>query len=405
MKLEIEYPVILEAVPPRSTLRKTVIVKDVVVADIPEYSTSEAPVALRRKRLTTAGKPWVQNYLHVDDGLFTEVVRPTISEGRVPYEFGYEKTQVISPIFHNDLHGEVQEKIAGLKRLHKSNYPKHLFNQDVLDAFVERWERRYAGEPILTVRTKLPLLGEIKLSDIEEGGVERARSEIGKKIANVILIDGRFHFKQPEPVYLANASVSVRDPFVSLQASISEEEMLGAEKIDLSEAYFAADDLEGAIAYAAEMWRIRKGDDYDYDAALSGDAYEVVDPSALRFNGERISVLRAAETIRRNFISSIVPSAIGTSYGGGAYYVIEKVTENFQNTGLEAIVNYKHLEAELKAATGGKDNTDDLCARIKDCISGPESERFVKGLEATMLDVALGRWEQREARRNFGLMF
>ncbi|MCV9964710.1 hypothetical protein OIU34_22730 [Pararhizobium sp. BT-229] len=400
MKLEIEYPVILQAVPPRSTLSKTVIVKDVAVADIPEYSASEAPVALRRRRVDpNTHKPWVQDYLHANEGLFIAARKPTIEAGKVPYEFGYEKTQVISPIFHNDMHGEVQEKIGGLKRLHKSNYHKHIFNQDVLDAYVERWERRYRGEPLMTVRTKLPMLGEIKLSNIEEGGVERARSVINKKIANLILVDGRFYIKQPEPVYLANASVHVRDPFVSTQARISEEEMLGAEKIDLSTAYFAADDLEGAIAYAAEMWRIRKGDDNDYDAALSGDAYEVVDPSALRFDGERVSALRAAEAVRRNFMSSIVPSAIGS-----ATYVLERVAANFENTSLEALVNYKHLEAALKTAVDGG-NTDDLCARIRDCISGTEGDRFVKGAEAAMLEVALGRWERREARRNYGLMF
>ncbi|MNL90102.1 hypothetical protein D3C87_2208920 [compost metagenome] len=59
----------------------------------------------------------------------------------------------------------------------------------------------------------------------------------------------------------------------------------------------------------------------------------------------------------------------------------------------------------MKVATGGTDNTDALCDRIKDCLSGAESARFVKGMEATMLDVALGRWERREARRNYGLMF
>lgn len=401
MKLEIEYPVILEAVPPRSSLPRTVIVKDVAVADIPEYSASDAPVALRRKRVDpNTHKPWVQNYLHANGGLFSAARQPTIEAGRVRYEFGYEKTQVISPIFHNAMHAEVQEKVSGIKKLHKSNAYKHLYNDDVYQAYVERWERRFRDGPVTTVTTKIPLLNEIKLSKIEEDGVERARREINKRIEAVILIDGRFYVRQPEPVYLANASVNVRDPFVSAHASISEEEILGAEKIDLSMAYFAADDLDGAIAYAAEMWRIRKGDDNDYDAALSGEAYEVVDPSALRFNGERVSVLRAAEAVRRNFISSIVPSAAGSST-----YVLGKVTENFQNTSLEALVNYKHLEAELKAATGGKGNTDDLCARIKDCLSGSESGRFVKGLEAAMLGVALGRWERREARRNYGLMF
>ncbi|MDW9481243.1 hypothetical protein GOB57_21600 [Sinorhizobium meliloti] len=400
MKLEIEYPVILEAVPPRSSLPKTVIVKDVVLAEIPEYSASDAPVALRRKRVDpNTHKPWVQNHLHANDGLFVAAKQPTIEAGRVRYEFGYEKTQVISPLFHNEVHKAVQEKVSGIKRLHKSSAYKHLYNDDVYKAFVERWERQYRDGPVTTVTTKIPLLGEIKLSSIEEGGVEQARREITKRVEDVILVDGRFHIRQPEPVYLANAGVNVRKPFVSPQAGITEEEILGAEKIDLSMAYFAADDLDGAIAYAAEMWRIRKGDDNDYDAALSGEAYEVVDPSALRFNGERLSVLRAAEAVRRNFMSSIVPSAIGSSN-----YVLEKVTANFENTSLETIVNYKHLEAALKASADGA-NTDDVCARVRDCLSGSESERFAAGTEAAMLEVALGRWERREARRNFGLFF
>jgi hypothetical protein len=399
MKLEIEFPVILQAVPPRSALSKTVIVKDVVVADIPEYSASEAPVALRRKRVTSDQKPWVQDYVHSNNGLFVAGVRPRIKEGRVSYEFGYHKAQVSSPIFHNEMHAEVQEKIVELKRLHKSSYYKHIFNQDVYDAYVERWERRYHGEPLMTVTTKLPMLDEIKLSNIEDGAIEAAQSAINKRIANIILVDGRFYIKQPEPVYVANASLDVRDPFVSTLAGISEDEMLVAEKIDLSTAYFAADDLEGAISYAAEMWRIRKGDDNDYDAALSGDAYEVVDPAALGFDGERVSVLRAAEAVRRNFMDSIVPSGIGNSS-----YVLQKVTANFENTSLESLVNYKHLEAALKSAVDGG-STDDLCARIKDCVAGTEGHRFVRGDEVTMLEVALGRWDRREARRNFGLMF
>jgi hypothetical protein len=400
MKLEIEYPVVLQAVPPRSTLSKTVFLKDVVVVDIPEYSASEATLALRQKRTDpNTNEHWMRNFLHINGGLFCGAKAPTIKAGKVPYEFGYERNQIISPIFHNDLHADAQEKIGSLKRLHKSNCYKHVFNQDVIDAYVERWDRRYRGVALALVKAKLPFLADIKLSKVEDDGVERARNAISKRVADIVIIDGRFHIKQSEPVYLANASENVHDPFVAARTMISEEEMLGEDTIDLSTAYFSADDLEGATAYAAEMWRIRKGDDVDYDAPLSGNAYEVVDPSALKFDGERVSALRAAECVRRNFMSSILPPAKGT-----ANHVLQIVSDNFDKTSLETLVNYKNLVASLNTAVAGG-STDDLCVRIRECISGEDGNRFVKGEEAEMLEVALARWERREARRNFGLMF
>jgi hypothetical protein len=394
MRLEIEYPVILQAIPPRSTLSKTVIVKDVLVADIQEYSASEAPVALLRKGVNPdTNMHWVQEYLHPGEGLFVAGKPPKIEDGRVRYAFGYEKTQVVSPIFHSEMHAKVQKTIKDIYCEHKSNAYKHVYNDDVYKAYIERWERFRSGEQ----SSKIPLFSEIKLSNLEEGGVERARDEINRKVADVILVDGRFYLRQPEPTYLANASVNARDPLVLPQSKLSEMEMLEVEKVDLSMAYFAADDLDGALAYAAEMWRIRKCDDIDYNASLSGDAFEVVDPSALKFDGERVSVLRSAKAIMRNFMSSIAPPAVGS-----ASHIMQALTTNFENTGLEALVNYKHLEVALKSQ---ETSTDDVCALIRDCISGSEGDRFAKGFEASMLEMALKRWERREVRKSFGLMF
>lgn len=401
MKLEIEYPLILKAVPPRASTRKDVIVKDVVTVDVPEYSASEAPVAVRVSgRDPQTKEPTTQDYFSVGGGIYVNAHQPRIEDGRVRYEFGYKETQLISPLFHNELHAEAQDVVKHVVDVHKSTAPKYIFPEDLAKAHKDNKDRAYArNREKPPVEVSLPLFNDLKFPQIDDAEVDRARAAIMRRVNDVVVVDGKFKLRRPEPVYLADASKDRQEPLVFFRIGISEHDLMEAEKVGLDQAYFAADDLEGALAYAAEMWRIRKGDDQDYEARLIGKPIEVLDPAALQFDGDRISVFRAAEVVRRNFMETLLPQA-----NGGTYYVKETVTRNFENTSLEAIVNYKHLETALKC-TDGSITTDDLCARIRDCLSGSESERFAKGMEASMLEVAVGRWERREARRNFGLIF
>jgi hypothetical protein len=395
MKLEIEYPMILKAVPPRASILKDVIVKDVVTADIPEYSSSEAPLAVRVTGVNSEREPVTVEYRSVGGALYKNAFQPTIDGGRVRYEFGYKETQCMSPLFHNALHYEAQTMVDHVARVHKSAAAKHLFPEDLAAAYRDRL---YTSSRLMR-QVSLPMFDEVKFSRIDDGAVEKARAAILGRIEDVVIVDGQFMLRNPEPVYLADASSNRKEPLVLVKYRVDEEGLKEAEKVGLFQAYFAADDLEGALAYAAEMWRIRKQDDQDYQARLIGNPIEVFDSGSLRFDGDRVSVVRAAEAVRRNFMETLLPAA-----NGGASYVKETVTKNFENTSLEAIVNYKHLEAAIKC-TDGSVTTDDLCARIKDCLSGSESERFAKGSDAAMLEVAVGRWERREARRNFGLIF
>jgi hypothetical protein len=303
-------------------------------------------------------------------------------------------------LFHNELHCEAQTVVEHVTQVHKSAASKYIFPEDLAKAYKDNKDRAYARnreKPPVTV--SLPLFKAVKFPLIDDGEVERARAAIMRKIDDVVIVDGKFMVRRPEPVYLADAGRDRTEPLVFVKYGVTEQDLREAEKVGLDQAYFAADDLEGALAYAAEMWRIKKGDDKDYEARLIGNPIEVFDAAAVQFDGDRISVTRAAEVVRRNFMETLLPAG-----SGGHYYVKETVTRNFENTSLEAIVNYKHLEAALKS-TDGSITTDDLCARIRDCLAGSESERFAKGIEAAMLDVAVGRWERREARRNFGLIF
>ncbi|MCS4089044.1 hypothetical protein [Rhizobium sp. BK176] len=401
MKLEIEYPMVMKAVPPRSSILKDVIVKDVVTVDIPELSASEVPVALRVSGVNTQTQtPYHVPYYSVRGGLYVTAKQPEIEEGRVRYDFGYKETERFSPVFHNDMHCEAQTVVDRVVGTHKSGAAKFIFPEGLARAHQDNKDRGYArNRDKPPVQVALPNFKDLKFPRVDDTEVEHARAAIMRRIDDLVIVDGKFMLRRPEPVYFADASRDRREPGVFVMLKVTEEELRDAEHVQLDRAYFAADDLEGALAYAAEMWRIRKQDDQDYDARLFGNQIEVLDPSALRFDGDRISVVRAAEAIRRNFMETLLPQA-----NGGPSYVKEMVTRNFENTSLEAIVNYKHLEAALKC-TDGSITTDDLCARIRDCLSGSESERFAKDMEASMLEVAVGRWERREARRNFGLIF
>jgi hypothetical protein len=400
MKLEIEYPMILKAVPPRSSTIKDVIVRDVVTVDIPEFSASQVPVAMRVTGVDSQKKPFSVAYRSVGGSMYGHAVQPDVDGGRVAYEFGYKETQRFSPLFHNELHCEAQTVVEHVAQVHKSAASKYIFPEDLAKAYKDSKDRAYARDREKPpVKVSLPLFKVVKFPRIDEGEVERARAAIMRKIDDVIIVDGKFMMRWPEPVYLADAGRDRKEPLVFIKYGVKEQDLKEAEKVGLDQAYFAADDLEGALAYAAEMWRIKKQDDQDYEARLIGNPIEVIDPASLRFDGDRISVVRAAEVVRRNFMETLLPPG-----NGGTYYVKETMTRNFENTSLDAIVNYKHLEAAMKC-TDGSITTDDLCARIRDCLSGSESERFARGMEAAMLVVAVGRWERREARRNFGLIF
>ncbi|MBY3155567.1 hypothetical protein HFO56_24890 [Rhizobium laguerreae] len=397
MKLEVEFPLILRAVPPRASIIKDVVVKDVVTVEIPEFSASEALLAMRVTGVdSSTQKPFNVRYHSVGDGMYVNAVQPEIEAGRVRYEFGYKETQRFAPLFHNDLHCEAQTVVDNVARTHKSAAAKHIFPEVLAKAHQDNKDKARGKPP---VQVSLPMFKDLKFPRIDDQDVDRARAAIMCRIDDLVIVDGKFMLRRPEPVYLADASTDRREPAVFVKFNVTVAELRGAEKIRLDQAYFAADDLEGVLAYAAEMWRIKKQDDQDYEARLVGNPIEVLDPAGLRFDGDRISVIRAAEAIRRNFMETILPQA-----NGGPSYLREAVARNFENTSLEAIVNYKHLEAALKPSDGST-TTDELCGRIRDCMSGSEAERFANGLEASMLEVAIGRWERREARRNFGLIF
>lgn len=199
MKLEIEYPMILDAVPPRSVNTRTCIVMDVTTIDIPEYSERDAPIAIQTRSTKADAGMMVRRYRSANGDLFLEATAPQLTAGRCTYELSFDDETKHSPIFH----GELQPKVVKLIRnkcFYVSAAKSVLYPEEVIKTFSSH-RNSYEGD--ITPALTLPLLDEVRFAKIDESQISSAREAFRERLSGVILIDGTFHIRQPEPVYVA----------------------------------------------------------------------------------------------------------------------------------------------------------------------------------------------------------
>ena len=389
MKLLIEYPLVLEkAVPARSQVPRKVIVKDVCILDVPEYGLSDAPVAMRRPMPGNM----VVNYRAIGGDLFLRKAQPTIENGTVRYDFGFGRGGRRSSIFHQDVHDGTVESASMVCRNGKSHTRANIYPDEVWASY--EWANapiRYAPETHPAVN--LAMLDAMKFVSFDEEAVERSRLAFAASASHVVIVDGRFMRKSPEPVYVAKSDAYEDQPTVSLADDLDIATLHKAEDVHPCRAYFPVDDLEGAREYAAEMWRLRVGDDEDHVVEMEGSAIEVLDGNLVTFDGEGMAAAMTARMMCEGFLRSLAGSSHWSEIG-----------RHLDQVSVEGFAAYKRLStsiAEYEHGNGG----DSICAAARECLASGDTARFAPDKLLPLLELGIGRWEKREMRREFGMIF
>lgn len=394
MKLIVEFPIAVErAVPPRSQVRRTAIVKDEIVVDVPEYSLVDAPVVMRQP-IRVNGKPdMVYNFRAIGDKLFTTAKQPVVDGGRVRYSFGFGTAVRMSPAFHSEVHAAVTGKASEICKSGRSFAKVNIYPEAVYDSYDR--DRYSMGRTAATVNT--PMLHDARFVSFDVESVEKARSEFAELASRVVLVDGKFMIAVPEPVYLADASNNVDEPTVTLVRDKMHESIRSDGELVPYQAYFAADDFDGAMEYAAEMWRLRIGDDEDYQAVFEdGVPIEVVDSTYVRFDGEGVGAAVAADAMCMDFLKSL-----NAGRGASQAHVLGK---HLNEIDMDSFSAYRRLSAALSSFRCGEP-ADDIVAAARECLGGADGHRFADARTTPFVDLALGRWERRNMRTQFGLVF
>jgi len=380
MKLEIEYPLAFKAIPPRGQYPRTFFAMDRVQVDIPEYAGTDMPVALEVGVTDDAGGRWRTRYRSLDGNLYVAAKQPLIEGGLCRYRFSASESAVFSPVFQNHHHAAAVNALSTIVRKHTYVQAKDLLYPP--EVYRSHYSR---GEAV-----ELPMLGAMRFTEAEEGAVERARADFARRVSDVVSVDGKFSIRRSEPFYLARAdgqdgpSVTVVTDHLPHDFEEHPEYMVPAV------ACFPIDEPDRAMDYAAEMWRVVNGLDDDPAVAPARSQVKLVDPSCLRFDGDRYSVIKAGARMQRQFVMGQSRSA--------------DVAGFLRETGIETLVAYKNLEAALEGGFGDAD-ADAVASAAKDCLAVEQADRFLRDDPAALVEMALGRWERREARQSLGLFF
>lgn len=398
MRLVVDYPIVLRnAVPPRSTVAKTVIVRDSVVIDVPEYSASEAPIVMRQiiREEGQPDKAW--NYRAINGELYTTATQPTIVAGLVEYAFGFNNTEIMSPALHLDTHNRAIEAVAKICRDGKSFAKANLYPEDIFLNY-ERSSAFRLSSQSRAQPARLPMLDTVNFVRFDRGDVEKARAEFLESARRVAIVDGRFVIRKSEPMYFADADPELDHPTVTVVRNDNWREKMEEGDLKPWQGYFAADDFDGAMEYAAEMWRRRIGDDNDYEAVCTESRIEVLDDSYVRFDGEARAAFVAGNAIVGNFVKSL--------QAGSRYASQDQLTRNLGEIEVETFSAFKRLTTAMKSFDdGATEQAEEIVSAARECLSSIDGQRFLSQTDFPLIDLALGRCEKRNLKREFGLNF
>lgn len=397
MKVEVEYPIVLNAIPKRSTQHKLVVVKDVCVIDIPQYSLAEAHVVMK-EHIERSGKNVTRVYRAVGDELYSASAPPAITDGRVRYQFGHRDNGERSLIFHSNSHAAAVDAVNQRCKKLKSAARTGVYPEGLYHSFGWATSFRTGAEP--PPPPELPMLSDGTVTGFDHEEVDKARERFLADCAGVIMVGDMFMLRRPEPVYVVDSEYCEDAPRVHLRDDIDPRTFSqddDAEEPSLSRMLFSVDDLDAARDFASEMWRLRTGN--EVDAVVDGNRLEIVDGSFLKFDGEAASAANIARIMEDRFVESIGLLSIGRGWHSRTSSVAK-----LRSVELDSFAAFQDLSKALAEYEAGADG-DVVCDAVRQALSTSGASRFLRESDMPMAELALGRWEKRHVRRDLGLFF
>ncbi len=385
MKLEVQYPVLLKAVPPRSANVKTIVAMDSCAVDIPEYSGAELPVVIREIVRRQDGTTGIKNFRAMGTHLYVLATQPVIENGRVEYGFAHDDRAVWSSVFHDNTHREAVSVTTQICKRGITAVKTELYPDNIFTSYNLMLTRSPITEKVAPV--SIPSIHDLGTAEDIVEGAREGRRKFLDHMKKVILVDGKFMIRRQEPILKVDAERLKITPVYNQDMS---PDNLREEGISIHTAYFAVDDEKAANDFISETWRHRQDGDETGGVERKGNSFEVLDPSVLTFDGAATSAWIAAETMIESFTKTMAT---------GFHYTARRKLDEL---GLDCFIAYKRLADAASAFEGGED-ADELCEAARRCLSNAEEWRFYSEGSRPFVELALERWENRPVDPGFGL--
>lgn len=394
MIIEVEYPITTTGKPARSNKTKTVVFKETVRFDLPEYSSSEARVAI--------SVPGPQgflptDYLGIDGKLYYDTVNKVPRSRQYEFVLGLRKS---ADILTAHLEESLLELGKHLRRRNSTAIASELYPSVLAEHFARGLGHSGASNNRPETEVRLPSIDEIEVKDLDMAEVDRQKHAFLAHLSEFAVVNGSLIRTIPEPVY--SVSVGYADsntgtptegtPPVIHIVKPDREGRLYAKNNTNVVAYFSADRLDDAIAYAIEMKAAQT--DKQFEVKIPGEI-RVLDHSYLTFDAERESLLVMAEHM-------IVDGMTRIFNRRNDNISMSAVRQGLDRVAADTLLSWKRLSGAMEHP-----NHEELGWAIRECLGHYDhygQKVFVDfPLTAEMYEAALSKWENREVSVNIGV--
>ncbi|MCS4088414.1 hypothetical protein [Rhizobium sp. BK176] len=390
MILEIEYPITTTGRPNKAAKHKTVVFRDVVRVDIPDYGPSA-----KRPAMLVDGPPGFQRtpYYGIDGRLYGETAQKVPRDRRSSLVISLRGSD---NVLTRHLETELVELGKKLRNHHSTAVSTALFPNELANYFADGLQTTRAAARADLVPVILPTFEQLSVRDMDMAEVERQRSAFAAHLSEFVIVDGELMRTVPEPVY----GVSIGYPAYGepgadrgSEGSAAKVEMIlpprykqlhkMQEHVNVV-AFFAADRYRDALAYANEI-KTHQGPG-PREALEAARLIRVKDESFVGFDDEKASLLMVAENMARMFLKEAL--------GYQDSHSKDKIRGALDKAPIETIIAWKALTAAI--------NSEDMSllpGAVQDCLDAQRrtgTKYFADfQMPPAVIEAALAKWDDR----------
>ncbi|MBY3157298.1 hypothetical protein HFO56_33780 [Rhizobium laguerreae] len=397
MIIEIEFPITTTGKPAKATKSKTVVFRDAVRFDIPDYGPSA-----KRPAMLVDGPPGFQPtpYYGIEGKLYGQTFQKVPSDRRSPLVVS------LSPrdnVLTSHLENALVELGKTLRNHHSTAVASALYPKELADYFADGLTTTRAANRADLAPILLPTFERLSVQDLDMAEIERQRAAFAAHLSEFVIVDGEFMRSMPEPVYGVTIGYPAHEgggrPHLASEGSAAKVELIlpprGQQLHRMQQhvnmvAFFSADRHGDALAYANAI-KPHQGPG-PADASAAHRRIRVRDASYVKFDDEAASLLMISENMARNFLRETL--------GYQNSHSTERIRGAFEGAPIEAIVAWKTLTAAISA-----EEQDDLPVAIRNCLEVQQATGtgYFAGyaMPPAVIEMALAKWENREVSLAF----
>lgn len=389
MLISIEYPITTTGRPPRSPKDKTVIFRDTVHFDFPEYGPSDRRVAIKAE-----SQPGFEaaEYFGIDGGLYGRTWHKAPKRGEAPFVVGLRPQ---ADVLTSHLEKQLLDLGRTMRDRHSTAVATALHPNELAEHFANGFGTSRAAVRTPETEVRLPSLEELGLKHVDMVEVEKQRAAFRSHLSEFVIADGEFLRKVPEPVYAVKIGYPSGQGGEGTVAEIvqvtppRDRALHRMQEFVNVVAFFAGNRLDDALAYAREV-KAAQGE--GPREVTMPRRIEVRDSSYLAFDDERESLLVMAEHMAENFMKGM--------FGYRDSLPKAYVRKGLEKASPEALIAWKALTVAM-----ADDDHEELPVAIRACldIDAREEKELFAGfpMPRAVVEIALRKWDDREVRLGF----